>query len=131
MESEYRIIKYDVFNNTTQEIVAFETKEIHWLDARSAAIELATKWIKESSNREGIIITMMYGVDSDPDQMFLLNILSGNSLNRSEILDLLSEEMIALESMGYLFDHVSISNSDGVVSRIINEKHDILLDISI
>ncbi len=129
MESEYKIIKYEVFNNATQESVSFEVTGKSWLEVRSSAIDLAVKWKTESSEKTGISINMIYGIESNPDHTFIVNILSTESLSTSEALHLLTEEITALEYLGYQFEQVNVSDSDGNEYQIVSDKHAILLEL--
>lgn len=123
MESEYKIIKYLVHQDGKQEPISFDTKEFYWLDARNKAIELALQWANETNQISVVRVDMYYGIESDIEHTYLLNIMNGEAESKIEAIQLLQEELTALEYMGYQFEDIVISNIIDNEARIMLDKY--------
>lgn len=123
MESEYKIIKYLVHQDGKQEPISFDTKEFYWLDARNKAIELALQWANETNQISVVRVDMYYGIESDIEHTYLLNIMNGEAESKIEAIQLLQEELTALEYMGYQFEDIVISNITDNEARIMLDKY--------
>lgn len=129
MESEYKIIKYLVHQDGKQDPISYDTKEFYWLDARNKAIELAMQWANETNLIRVIRVVMQYGIEADIEHTYLLNIMDGEAKSKIEAIQLLQEELTALEYMGYQFEDIVISNITNFEVRIMIDKHSEILSL--
>lgn len=129
MEANYKIISYTVHNQNTQEMIVFHCEKYHWSDARTLAIEKATSWKENSpleNKYEGVALILTYGIEDDPEHVFMIHILTGSRMNNAEITQALWDEATIYNYLGYNFDSTILEDENGITSDVIADKHTIL-----
>jgi len=126
MEDKYRIIEYAVANVNTNEMCHFNLVKHQWEEARNSAIAKAMFWKEQSELEEkhqGIQLWMRYGIEANPDHVFMINLLTGDRMHSPEITQALWDEATALDFMGYLYDATTLEDENGVSSNVVTESH--------